>query len=66
MQTQGLAAGNASTMVTSTAMPPVNSSFIRFLLEQEAGAVSTVCVAHLHKLAEAPCSAVLVASTTGV
>ena len=65
-QTQGLAAGHASSMVTSTAMPPVNSSLIRLLLEQEAGVVSTVCVAHLHKLAEAPCSAILVTSMTGV
>jgi len=66
LQTRGLAYGHPSSIVTSTAMPPVNSSFIRLLLEQEAGAVSAVHVDDLDKLAETPCNAVLVASMTGV
>jgi hypothetical protein len=47
-------------------MPPVNSSFIRLPLEQEARTLSTVCVADLDTLAETPRNAVLVAPMTGV
>jgi len=69
VQTRGLASGHASSMVTSTAMPPVGQ---QQLCQASAGrkkvaAVSIVCVADLDMLAgKAGCNTVCATSQFGL